>query len=125
MAKVEKIGVKEANRALRALPEYVRVDVQQVIDVSAFHVWQAMRGRARRLTGRLIDAIKWASRPRSLSAVVGVEAVAFYWKYLEYGTVKMAAKPFARPAAESQKPDHERRLVAGLSRALGRLGRGY
>ena len=27
----------------------------------------------------------------------------FYWRYLEFGTSKMAARPFLRPAFESQK----------------------
>ena len=32
-----------------------------------------------------------------------VEAPSYYWKFLEYGTVKMGAKPFLRPALDYQK----------------------
>lgn len=30
---------------------------------------------------------------------------AFYWRFVEFGTVKMAAKPFMRPAFESKKQE--------------------
>lgn len=29
----------------------------------------------------------------------------FYWRFLEFGTKKMAARPFLRPAAESKGPE--------------------
>ena len=32
-----------------------------------------------------------------------VEGEAYYWRFLEFGTSKMAAKPFLRPAFESRK----------------------
>jgi HK97 gp10 family phage protein len=34
-----------------------------------------------------------------------VDAPEYYWKFLEYGTVKMAAKPFINPALDAKKEE--------------------
>jgi HK97 gp10 family phage protein len=34
-----------------------------------------------------------------------IEGDPFYWRFLEFGTSKMAARPFLRPAFESKKQD--------------------
>jgi HK97 gp10 family phage protein len=117
------IGLKEANKALKRLPDHVRDKVQKTIDVTAFQMARKAEQHAPRLTGQLRSAIVWRPRPRSLSAIVGIEPDAFYWKYLEYGTVKMKAKPFWRPAAESMEKDHENRMVQALEQALSAVER--
>ena len=93
------------------------------MDTTAFQIAREASRRAPELTGRLKNAITWKSRPRSLSAIVGIDASAFYWKYLEYGTVKMGARPFMRPAAEAMAADHDQRMVQGLRRALSHMER--
>jgi len=126
------IGLKEANAALRQLPDFAKPKAQGVMDVSAFLVFQGAEARVKRRTGFLASQLDWASRPQSVSAVVGVndghglhadERPAFYWKFLEYGTVKMAAQPFMRPAAEAVEADHESRLVRALSEAADQVER--
>lgn len=112
------VGLPAVTRALRQLPEAARDQTQGVMDVSAFNVSRGAQSRAKRRTGVLADNIAWASRPRTLSAVVGVRRLAFYWKFLEYGTVKMPAQPFLRPAAEAERSDHSKRLTLALQRAL-------
>ena len=113
--------IRECNQALKRLPEFARHEAQRTIDVTAFQVSQRASRHAPRRTGRLQAAVTWQSRPRSVSAIVAVEGDAFYWKYLEYGTVKMAARPFLRPAAEALAHDHQQRMVDGLERALTRM----
>ena len=108
--RTELIGLKEANRALKKLPDFAKAKAQDVMDVTAFNVSQGAQRRVRRRTGQLAGDISWQRRPRSLSAVVGVAARSFYWKFLEYGTVKMAAKPFVRPAAEAEADTFEKRI---------------
>lgn len=115
--------IRECNRALKRLPEFAREQSQKTIDTTAFHIARQAASRAPRRTGVLQGAITWKSRPRSLSAIVGVEGQAFYWKYLEHGTVKMGAKPFLRPAAEAMTADHEQRMMQGLERALTQMER--
>ncbi len=117
------IGLKEANRALKRLPDFAKDRVQQVMDVTAFQVSQAAKAKAPRDTGRLQQAIGWQSRPRSLSAIAGIDPSAFYWKYLEYGTVKMAARPFWRPAAIAMQADHAARMEQALEMSLTQMER--
>lgn len=55
-----------------------------------------------------------------------VEGTAFYWLFLEFGTEKMRARPFLRPAFEQRKEDALSVIVAemqaGLARAESKLG---
>ncbi len=116
------VGLKEANAALRRLPEFARAKAQREIDVTAFQVYNGALARVRRRTGFLALTLGWASRPGSVSAVVGVENdTAFYWKFLEYGTVRMSAKPFMRPAAEALESDHDARLLHALMAAADQV----
>lgn len=115
------IGLKEANAALKRLPEHVRPAVQQTIDVTAFQIARGAQARVRRRTGTLLRNIEWQSRPRSLAAIVGIGVEAWYWKYLEFGTIKMPAFPFLRPAAEAIESDHEQRMVQALEQAKTRM----
>ncbi|HXF67675.1 MAG TPA: HK97-gp10 family putative phage morphogenesis protein [Burkholderiales bacterium] len=38
----------------------------------------------------------------------------FYWRWLEFGTSKMAARPFLRPAFEAKKEQAARAIIADL-----------
>lgn len=111
------VGLTEANRALRQLPAFARPRVQTVMDRTGFRVSQRAHQLVRRRTGLLAEKIRWESRPRTLGAVVGVDPVAFYWKFVEYGTVNMGAHPFMRPAAESERDAHQRDIVTALEQA--------
>lgn len=118
--------IKDCNRALKRLPEHARGEAQQTVDTTAFHISRGAEQRApvgvrARRRVRLRGAITWKSRPRSVSAVVLVDAEAFHWKFLEYGTVKMQARPMFRPAAEAMAADHDQRMAAGLQRALTKM----
>lgn len=114
---IEVIGLKEANRALKRLPEFAKANVQQTINVTASQLYRAASLKAPRRTGLLRASLDWQARPRSLSAIVGARTVAYYWKFVEFGTVKMAARPFLRPAAEALKADHHARMVQTLEKA--------
>lgn len=56
-----------------------------------------------------------------------VDGTAYYWMFLEFGTEKMAARPFMRPAFESRKEEAMATIVtelrAGLDRAARKLAR--
>lgn len=120
---VELVGLKEANAALKRLPEFAKGRAQKEMDVTAFNVARDAASRVRRRTGLLARSLQWQSRPRSVSAVVGTLAEAFYWKFVEYGTVKMLARPFMRPAAEAQRADHDARLIRALNEAANDVER--
>lgn len=116
--------MKQANRALKMLPDKAKGEAQQAIDTTAFYVARGAIARAPQLTGLLQRSIAWQRRPRSVSAVVGVDnAEAYYWKFLEYGTVKMSARPMFRPAAEAEREAHLSRLERALERAAAQIER--
>ena len=128
---VKVVGLREANRALRRLPVVAQDGSQKVMDVTAFqvsrtassHAPHSADGSHGRAAGFLARAIAWKSRPRSLSAVVTVAAEAFYWKFVEFGTRRMAAQPFFRPAADGVRDDHHRRMIDALSKAASKIAR--
>ena len=49
----------------------------------------------------------------------GPNGTSFYWKYLEYGTVKLAARPFFRPAALEKADEVSRIVQESLKDELG------
>jgi len=63
-------------------------------------------------TGRLVNSIEF-DRIGDLTATVGSKLV--YAPWLEYGTSRMAARPFFRPAVEEIGP----KFMARLERAIG------
>lgn len=65
-------------------------------------------------TGRLANSI-FFDQAGPLTAVVGSRVV--YSLYLEYGTSRMAARPFFRPAVERMRPKFQSRLEAAVRRA--------
>lgn len=123
----EFVGLKEANAALRRLPDFAKAEAQGVMDVTAFQVERGAAERAPEDTGRLKFSIKRQSRPKSVTAVVGIEKGAmtypYWWKYIEYGTVKMTARPMFRPAAMAVESDHEARLARALDKAADAMAR--
>lgn len=56
-----------------------------------------------------------------------VQKNSFYWRFLEFGTSKMSARPFMRPAFESKKEDAVRiigeTIDAGIQKAAQELAR--
>jgi HK97 gp10 family phage protein len=63
-------------------------------------------------TGRLVNSIEF-DRIGDLTATVGSKLA--YATYLEYGTSRMAARPFFRPAVEQIGP----KFMARLEKAIG------
>ncbi len=122
------IGRKEADRAISRLPEYVKGEVQ----IAATQTTVAIATRAAVLAPRSKDGshghppgflatqIGWAAS-KGISAIVGVTRKAFYWKFLEYGTVKEQARPFFRPAADEERPRHLQRVKDALIRSKNRM----
>lgn len=65
-------------------------------------------------TGRLANSITF-DKQGPLTATVGSHLA--YAVHLEYGTIKMAARPFFRPAVERIRGEFEARLEAAVKRA--------
>lgn len=50
----------------------------------------------------------------------GRAADAYYWRFVEFGTVKMAARPFLRPAFEAKKLDAIEAIRAYMAQRIPR-----
>jgi HK97 gp10 family phage protein len=67
-------------------------------------------------TGNLIRNIQTSVDPQKLTGKVnfGTE----YAPHLEYGTIKMAPRPFARPAAEHKRAEIQADIATSIAEAL-------
>lgn len=66
-------------------------------------------------TGRLVNSIEF-DKIGDLTATVGSKLA--YATYLEYGTSRMAARPFFRPAVEKITPKYQERLEKAIGDEL-------
>lgn len=66
-------------------------------------------------TGNLVNSIRVFFQNRGLTGII--RAAADYATFLEFGTLRMAARPFAIPAAESVRSWYQQR-IEGLLRRL-------
>lgn len=108
-------GFDRTQKALAAAPEVARTHASSAVASSTFAVAQRARSMVPVDTGRLRDAIA-SNRPtaRSLVGRVGLDAslAQGYWYFIEFGTVKMPARPFFRPAAEMEREAFIQRMRA-------------
>lgn len=94
-------GMEHLQDMLRSAPDVLRDHVSTAIALSTVSVSQRMQALVPVREGVLKGAIHTAlPRRGGLTGRVLIGPQAFYWRFLEYGTVKMAARPFVRPAAE-------------------------
>lgn len=142
MVKITITGTKEVRAALENITDEIRTEVSKVVIGTALELQgnikkSIQRGPAsgrsyqkynpRRThqasapgqapatdTGRLANSI-FFDQEGLLSATVGSNLI--YALYLEYGTTKMAARPYFRPAVEAMRPKFEKRLEAAIRRA--------
>lgn len=105
---VEIEGMEAVREALRLVPDQARAVISDVVQKTAFGAKQRAVAMAPRDTGRLRDAI--TSRSRGLNGRVEVGPQGFYWRFLEYGTRSVAARPFVRPAAEMESREFTERV---------------
>ncbi|NWG09034.1 MAG: HK97 gp10 family phage protein [Nitrososphaerales archaeon] len=108
-------GWEEFSRFLREFPLKAGIVLDEFKDEAARLIAQKARGKAPVRTGRLRDSIK----------VVGerVEVQAVYGSYVEYGTGKMEARPFLRPAVRESMGDLRRILASEFQDMLRRESR--
>lgn len=101
------IGVRELAVSLHTLAESARPKAAQVVAKSALSVEAGAKNRAPVDTGALRNSI--GTDVSGLSATVG--PTVHYAPYLEFGTRRMAARPFMGPAADIVAPSFEAALL--------------
>lgn len=106
-------GMGQLRRALAAVPEVARGHVASAVATTVFAVQQRARSLVPVLSGDLKRSIGTSKSRNGLSGGVGVSSPAtFYWRFTEFGTRYAPARPFFRPAAESEQNDFVQRLRA-------------
>ena len=110
IAEVEKLGAKGnriENKALREAGDIVKQAIKQEVPVR---------------TGRLKRSIE-ASGIRTKDGIkhvaVGPGKDGYYGKFVEFGTVKMKAKPFMAPSYEKSKAAAMEKIAEELRKGLG------
>jgi HK97 gp10 family phage protein len=101
-------GMDGLLRALREIPDVAREELKHAVTTTAFAIAQRMRATAPRDSGLLLRNISASTRGLTGRVEIGVDA--FYWPYVEFGTVRMPARPFIRPSAELESGAFEGRL---------------
>lgn len=79
-------------------------------------------GRVRRSARRSVLQAGGTVRQAQQSAIRD-DRDAYYWRFVEFGTSKMPARPFLRPAFESQKEKAVQVFSAVLKREVDRIER--
>lgn len=117
-------GQKVVNRVLYVGADMIRAEAFQSISRGAVsgknHVPSAPGEPPNRDTGNLQSNIE-TSMPEPL--VAQVTSSAAHATPLEFGTSKMAARPYMRPARDKEKPKIERLLVTEMDKLVKRSGR--
>jgi HK97 gp10 family phage protein len=109
-------GMGPLQRALQAAPAAVQELASDAVTKTGFAIAQRARALVPVRTGALKAAIgstparKTASGP---SGRVGTTTPdAWYWRFVEFGTVRTPARPFFRPAADAEADDYVARIRA-------------
>jgi len=102
--KVEVIGKKELLAKLKAIDtELATKTLEQAAEAGAEVIEKAASQKAPRRTGRLASSITHEVKEKSRTGVevaIGPDTKAFYGLFQEFGTSKMPAHPFLRPALD-------------------------
>ena len=112
-------GFEATKRAIAAAPVAAKALAADAVAKSTFAVEQGARALAPHgLTGRLKASI--TSKATATAGRVGIapgfgiggssKGPEVYWRFVEYGTVRVPARPFFRPAAEREKDPFIKRM---------------
>lgn len=119
---VEIVGLRELDRALQELAwPAARRALRKGMRKGANVIREEARAKARVKTGNLRKSIRTRERSEeagNMRFAVEIPRRAFYGRFLEYGTSKMAAKPFLRPAAEGKTEEAVTAMRDALAEAI-------
>jgi HK97 gp10 family phage protein len=131
MARRSKIlGVPRLRRKLKRIDPEMRKEVAVAVDSTAKRLLAEMQTRVpvseqlRRLKfGHLRDMLQAKSARNGLSARVGLlskqsQQAGYYWRFLEYGTVKMPARPFVTPSVMVAEQEWQPKIRSAVDVAL-------
>jgi HK97 gp10 family phage protein len=98
-------GMDALKRAVTEAPQELRRHGSDAVRDTTNAVADRMRRRVSAFskTGTLLQEIEAKVPVRSgLMGTVSIGPDAFYWRFIEYGTRYLAARPFVRPSTEEE-----------------------
>lgn len=116
MAGTTGVTIRVVSNRLPAMPAAIKAAVMGEVSKAAFEIEAQAKAKAPVRTGTLRRSIHTVLSNGGMSAAVGPSVL--YGKFVEFGTRRMGARPFMRPAAESVLPKFTaaiRAALAGLS----------
>ena len=130
-------GLQELNKKLKRMPiALANKHLNRATSQAATLVQKSAKTKVPVLTGTILRNIKKRKqRTRNkFNATTGVGVIsdrsgrgtgtdAFYWTFVEFGTSKMAAQPFIRPAFEENKQRAVNKIKDVLVKAIEREAR--
>jgi HK97 gp10 family phage protein len=104
-------GMGQLQAALKSAPDRVKAHASSAVAASAFAIAQRARSMVPVATGALKNDI--TSSTTGVSGRVGLATrSSYYWRFVEFGTIHMPARPFFRPAAEAESEGFIQRMRA-------------
>jgi len=121
-------------RGWRAVAPLAEAAVRRAVAASAARVAataaRSIRRRPRRSAPGAPPATDTGELAREIASVIdadgpgaSVESGAAHSRFLEFGTARMAARPFLRPALASQRAATRQRIAAAVRLAIARAAR--
>lgn len=104
-------GMEALQRAIVEAPKEAKRGASDAVRQTTWAIADKMRQRAPVRSGTLLSSID-ARVPvlTGLTGSVEINGDAYYWRFLEYGTVNMRARPFIRPSGEEEQNPFIERL---------------
>lgn len=121
---VEIEGTKELEKAFARLGKQASEHLEESVLSGAEIIRQSAIQKAPYKTGNLRGNIEKATSLKSFGRVevdIGPNRKAWYAHFLEYGTSKMPAKPFLRPAIDENRDTASREILGQLKSIIERL----
>ncbi len=124
-------GAKELEKKLLSFePKLARRIVRQTLRAAAKPILAAAKANVPVLTGALKESLKLRVMKKAKHRYGILVATAkgwfkgdtYYGAFVEFGTSKMAAKPFIRPAFDSEKENAERIIIDDLKQGIEQIG---
>lgn len=127
MMQFKLVGLDSLQRGFREQPDRVRSGLQDIVSATSFSIAQRAKADVRVDSGAYEEAIT-AVQSKSLSGGVYIRSGVIrgrrpevYWRFNEFGTVKLPARPSLRNAAQSELTVVENRvqhLASNIERDL-------
>jgi len=110
MARV-RMNITGIDRVLGEISRYdlsVTTRLSEQVKASGKQIVKEAKRRVNKRSGNLRRNIKFKMSRDKLTGWVTLRSNGFYGHFLEFGTVKLSARPFMAPAAEAAKADYQR-----------------